>query len=68
MAANAIQLINGSANPIGVNQQDWQDEQIDTAIRRNYAAGVVFWNGCRDPHGVHLPGHNVAYPRPDLGV
>ena len=45
----------------------WQDRQIEAAIRRNYAAGVVFWNGC-DPRGQHLPGQMPAYHRPDWGA
>ena len=45
----------------------WEDTQVDKSIERNYAAGVVFWNGC-DPHGQHLPGQMPAYHRPDWGA
>ncbi len=65
IAAHVIRLVAGS--PQFTHEPDWQDRQTDAAIEHN-RGGVVWWNGCRDPKGLHLPGHNVAYPRPDRGV
>jgi len=66
IAASTIRLLSGT--PQFSARPDWQDEQIDAAIGRNFAGGVCFWNGCRGPNGMHLPGHNVVYPRPDRGT
>ena len=49
--------------------QAMQDAEIDDGIRRNRPGGVVWWNGCDLREGaMHLPGENVVYPRPDLGI
>ncbi len=63
--ANAIRLLARAS--VLASQERWLDDQIDAGIG-HYRGGIVWWNGCRDPHGVHLPGHNVAFPRPDRGV
>ena len=62
--ANAIRLLARAS--VFASQERWLDDQIDAGIKR-YRNGLVWWNGC-DIHGMHLPGHNVAFPRPDRSM